>query len=316
MLPGIRILFALVVLSFAILVFGFSALALLRTAHQNLASQPAWQQDWRTPVEIDNTRRDDRQAPTSETQTLALLRAEPSTAQPDTPRAQPAAHDAQDKKASVDAATDVSATSPAATSPSVADTNDSDNSSTVAPTADAAAPGEKTADQTTPPVLPADDPERVAASSDPSKVADLPNPPNDQVAPPATGPDTPATPAKASASESSHTIGDAAPGTAKAEPPIKVAVLPDTTAASNEAMQQAHQQSVKQSNAAELRSKRRARARLRARRLARARARAARLVQAQQTTNSPYYNSTFTTTGSSATSAAPNATPFGASRTP
>src|SRR5262245_30792131 len=101
MLPGIRILFALVVLSCAILVFGFGALALLRTAHQNLASQPAWQQEWRTPAEIANARRDDRPLPSSETQTLALLRVEPPT-QSETPPTQPQVRDAQNDKPPVD----------------------------------------------------------------------------------------------------------------------------------------------------------------------------------------------------------------------
>src|SRR5581483_2227830 len=81
MLPGFRILFALVVLSFAILIFGFSSLALLRTAHQNLANQPAWQPSWRTPLEIANAQRDERQ-PASEPQTLALLRLDPPATPP------------------------------------------------------------------------------------------------------------------------------------------------------------------------------------------------------------------------------------------
>src|SRR5262245_35683237 len=82
MLPGFRILLALVVLSFAILIFGFSALALLRTAHQSLASQPTWQQTWRTPDEIAKGQRDDRQQRASELQTLALLRVERPSPQP------------------------------------------------------------------------------------------------------------------------------------------------------------------------------------------------------------------------------------------
>lgn len=43
MLPGFRFLFAAIVLSMSILVFGFGAAALLRTAHEEFASTPSWQ---------------------------------------------------------------------------------------------------------------------------------------------------------------------------------------------------------------------------------------------------------------------------------
>ena len=43
MLPGFRFLFAAVVLSMSILVFGFGAAALLRTAHEEFANTPSWQ---------------------------------------------------------------------------------------------------------------------------------------------------------------------------------------------------------------------------------------------------------------------------------
>lgn len=42
MLPGIRILFAIVVLSVSVLVFGLGAAAFLRAAHENLSSTPAY----------------------------------------------------------------------------------------------------------------------------------------------------------------------------------------------------------------------------------------------------------------------------------
>jgi hypothetical protein len=42
MLPGFRFLFGAVVLLMSILVFGFGAAALLRTAHEEFASAPAW----------------------------------------------------------------------------------------------------------------------------------------------------------------------------------------------------------------------------------------------------------------------------------
>ncbi len=43
MLPGFRFLFAAIVLSMSVLVFGFGAAALLRTAHEEFASTPSWQ---------------------------------------------------------------------------------------------------------------------------------------------------------------------------------------------------------------------------------------------------------------------------------
>ncbi len=42
MLPGFRFLFAAIVLSMSILVFGLGAAALLRAAHEEFASKPAW----------------------------------------------------------------------------------------------------------------------------------------------------------------------------------------------------------------------------------------------------------------------------------
>ena len=42
MLPGFRFLFAAIVLSMSILVFGLGAAALLRAAHEEFASTPAW----------------------------------------------------------------------------------------------------------------------------------------------------------------------------------------------------------------------------------------------------------------------------------
>ena len=43
MLPGFRFLFAAIVLSMSILVFGLGAAALLRAAHEEFASTPTWQ---------------------------------------------------------------------------------------------------------------------------------------------------------------------------------------------------------------------------------------------------------------------------------
>lgn len=79
MLPGIRILFAIVLLSVSVLIFGLGAAAFLRSAHENIASAPLWR-----PIETPMTARVDIAQPT-----LAMLRVEPEpqplTAAPATP---------------------------------------------------------------------------------------------------------------------------------------------------------------------------------------------------------------------------------------
>jgi hypothetical protein len=67
MLPGFRILFAIVLLSISVLIFGLGAAAFLRSAHENIASAPLWR-----PIEPPVTARVDLTQPT-----LAMLRLEP-----------------------------------------------------------------------------------------------------------------------------------------------------------------------------------------------------------------------------------------------
>src|SRR4051812_44128750 len=80
MLPGFRFLFAAVVLSLSILVFGLGAAALLRAAHEQFASLPSR----RAPAEPIFTRQNDAPLPT-----LALLRFDPPAVEktPDVPPA-------------------------------------------------------------------------------------------------------------------------------------------------------------------------------------------------------------------------------------
>ena len=80
MLPGFRFLFAAVVLSLSILVFGLGAAALLRAAHEQFASLPSR----RAPAEPVFTRQNDAPLPT-----LALLRFDPPAVEktPDMPAA-------------------------------------------------------------------------------------------------------------------------------------------------------------------------------------------------------------------------------------
>jgi hypothetical protein len=67
MLPGFRFLFAAIVLSLSLLIFGLGAAALLRAAHEQFASVPSR----RAPPELVFSRQDDPPP------TLALLRVEP-----------------------------------------------------------------------------------------------------------------------------------------------------------------------------------------------------------------------------------------------
>jgi hypothetical protein len=68
MLPGFRFLFAAIVLSMSVLIFGLGAAALLRSAHEEFASLPSR----RAPAEQVFTRQDEPPTPT-----LALLRFDP-----------------------------------------------------------------------------------------------------------------------------------------------------------------------------------------------------------------------------------------------
>ena len=82
MLPGFRFLLAAIVLSVSILVFGLGAAALLRAAHEEFASTPAW----RVAPERKFARQNDvpsREAPKEEPMpVLAMLRIEPEPAGP------------------------------------------------------------------------------------------------------------------------------------------------------------------------------------------------------------------------------------------
>ena len=326
MLPGFRILFALVVLSFAILIFGFGALALLRTAHQNLASQPTWQPAWRTPVEIASTQHNDREQITNGTQTLALLRVDPPAPRPhsgmeglgvapapatDAPPALSAVQEHGDE-APDNVATQVKSSQSAETS-AVAAAIRNDRPIAAAGSDPVADAGDKTSAQTTT-APPADEAPKSTASNasaapEAPQGASLPG----QVATSEPiAPDPDATAPAAKAAEAASETAKADPAAPNSELPIKLAALPDATTSSAEAGPQAGQQlSARKADAAELRAKRRARARQRARRLALARARAAQLAQQQQATaTSPFYGSNVSTT-QNATSAA-NATPFGA----
>ena len=67
MLPGFRFLFAAIVLSMSVLVFGLGAAALLRAAHEEVAGNPSWRAAPETKF---------AQPTEAETPTLAMLRAD------------------------------------------------------------------------------------------------------------------------------------------------------------------------------------------------------------------------------------------------
>src|ERR1700761_6489691 len=69
MLPGFRFLFAAIILSTSILIFGLGAAALLRTAHEEFASAPTWQPAPETRFEQTGDATKDATGPV-----LALLR--------------------------------------------------------------------------------------------------------------------------------------------------------------------------------------------------------------------------------------------------
>jgi hypothetical protein len=76
MLPGFRFLFAAIVLSMSILIFGLGAAALLRAAHEEFASNPSWRSAPATMF---------AQQTEASSPVLALLRVEPPAAEPKAP---------------------------------------------------------------------------------------------------------------------------------------------------------------------------------------------------------------------------------------
>jgi hypothetical protein len=86
MLPGFRFLFAAIVLSMSILVFGLGAAALLRAAHEEFASNPSWHAS-PEPVfaQRNETQGPVSQAPVIQEPVLAMLHIEPPAADEKTP---------------------------------------------------------------------------------------------------------------------------------------------------------------------------------------------------------------------------------------
>ena len=79
MLPGFRFLLAAIVLSMSVLVFGLGAAALLRAAHEEFASTPAW----RVAPEPKFARQNEAPEREEPMPVLAILRVEPEPAPAD-----------------------------------------------------------------------------------------------------------------------------------------------------------------------------------------------------------------------------------------
>jgi len=86
MLPGFRFLFAAIVLSMSILVFGLGAAALLRAAHEEFASTPSWHAS-PEPVFAQRTETQGpaTQGPLTQGPVLAMLQVEPPAAEEKAP---------------------------------------------------------------------------------------------------------------------------------------------------------------------------------------------------------------------------------------
>jgi hypothetical protein len=106
MLPGFRFLFAAIVSSMSILVFGLGAAALLRAAHEEVSSNPSW----RAAPETRFAQQGETTPPV-----LALLRVEPQPAEPMAPENSPAA--AAEPAAIASAPTEPAASASAPTEP-------------------------------------------------------------------------------------------------------------------------------------------------------------------------------------------------------
>ena len=136
MLPGFRFLFAAIMLSMSLLVFGLGAAALLRAAHESFASNSSW----RAAPEVTFAQRSDSALPM-----LATLRV-------DTPVVEKAPEQASPVASSVE-------TSPAATAPAT-----SEQVAAVKPLD--AAPAETSASESAPPAMrPAENPPPAAQAT-------------------------------------------------------------------------------------------------------------------------------------------------------
>jgi hypothetical protein len=177
MLPGFRFLFTAIVLSMSLLVFGLGAAALLRTAHEEVASNPSWRAAPETKF---------AQPSEAATPTLAMLRVDPPAAE------QKVSDHVPPVAAPTEPATIVSAPAePAASASTPAepdriatlsseDSPPQETAKTETPTAETSPPGERAPAQADAPA--AGDETKIAASEQVSSPAQIMGPAN-EVAP-------------------------------------------------------------------------------------------------------------------------------------
>jgi hypothetical protein len=176
MLPGFRFLFAAIVLSMSILIFGLGAVALLRTAHEEFASTPAWYPAPEARLAQDGT---------AAKPVLAMLRVDdapkseqpaPTAGQPTTdnvPTAVPAEHAATapaEQAATVPVEQTAAPTEPQPPSDRIAALQPQDSLSE-ATGPEAVTPKAATSETTTSPTMAPENPPRVEAAPSPADAA-------------------------------------------------------------------------------------------------------------------------------------------------
>ena len=185
MLPGFRFLFAAIMLSMSLLVFGLGAAALLRAAHESFASNSSW----RAAPEVTFAQRSDSTLPM-----LATLRVDTPVVEKAPEQASPVASSVETSPAATAPATSeqVAAVKPLDAAPAETSTSESPPPAMrPAENPPSAAQATATADQTTtaaaitPPGAPSGAGERAAAASEP-KCTPQSTPAPDQASPAAT----------------------------------------------------------------------------------------------------------------------------------
>jgi hypothetical protein len=234
MLPGFRFLFAAIVLSMSVLVFGLGAAALLRAAHEEFASTPAWQ----APPETKFAQQIEATPPV-----MAMLRVEPPAAEkaPDNVPPVPSPMEETTAAASTPAAQDAVVATPA--DPAATDSAPAEPETIAAlkpeeatppapemPTAEIAAPTDATPVQAeTPPVVA----EAGTAATEQQVAPPAPVPPlanettEDRAAEPVNGAQV--SPSTDTASTKVATLGGP-PVTVESQPPPAVNAKPDRSA--------------------------------------------------------------------------------------
>jgi hypothetical protein len=203
MLPGFRFLFAAIVLSMSILVFGFGAAALLRTAHEEFANTPTWQ-----PAPETRFAQSREASQSASPPVLAMLRVDdtPKDASNDAPKIDQPASDNAPATATADQAAAIAAEPQPALEKSEPEKSEPEKIAALQPAA--ASPPEAAQPEARLPEAPVAEPPPQAetaadapAATDATKIAgtEQPSPPTSEAAPAASVEIAPAAPEQASA---------------------------------------------------------------------------------------------------------------------